>query len=229
MKRSQINGVIRAARDLVKTRSFFLPPFADWSPEDWRRAGPDCRRVTDCRLGWDVTDFGQGDFIRLGAVLFTIRNGNLKSPGLGTPYAEKIIILEPGQRLPLHFHWSKTEDIINRGGGRLVMELYNSREDEGVDRDSPVTVCCDGRETIVAPGAHVTVEPGGSMTLTPRVFHRFWAAPDAGTLLAGEVSAVNDDETDNLFAESVSRFSDIEEDEPAAFVLCNEYGSAQRR
>ena len=40
---------------------------------------------------------------------------------------------------------------------------------------------------------------------------------------AGEVSAVNDDKTDNYFAEPTARFADIEEDEPILYPLCNEY------
>ena len=226
MKRSEIDKEIRAALELLKAQAFCpLPPFASWSPDQWRQSGPECRRIVDCRLGWDVSDFGGGDFNRLGAVLFTIRNGNLRSPSLGTPYAEKVIILKPGQRLPLHFHWSKTEDIINRGGGRLMMELYKARDDDSVDRVSPVTVSCDGREVSVQPGVPVSMGPGESMTLVPRMYHRFWADAAGGTLLTGEVSSVNDDETDNMFAESVSRFATIEEDVPAAFVLCNEYES----
>jgi D-lyxose ketol-isomerase len=228
MKRSAINRAVVAARDFLKTRAFALPPFASWTPEEWRQAGPDCRRIVDCRLGWDVTDFGRGDFDRLGAVLFTIRNGVQGTPGLGTPYAEKIIILAPGQRLPLHLHWSKQEDIINRGGGILVMELYNARKDESLDRDSPVTAWCDGRERKLAAGVPVKLGPGESMTLTPGSYHRFWADPAAGTLLVGEVSTVNDDDTDNLFAETVSRFATVEEDEPPAFLLCNEYASIAR-
>lgn len=35
--------------------------------------------------------------------------------------------------------------------------------------------------------------------------------------------AVNDDNTDNYFAEPTARFADIEEDEPVLYPLCNEY------
>ena len=223
MKRSQINREIRAAHEFLRARSFALPPFASWSAAEWRRAGPDCRRILECRLGWDVTDFGGGAYDTLGALLFTIRNGVLAAPDVGTPYAEKIIILKPGQRLPIHLHWSKTEDIINRGGGVLCMELYQAHDDDSLDRASPVTVCCDGRESTVAAGSRVVLQPGQSMTLRPRTYHKFWADKDGGMLLVGEVSSVNDDETDNLFAEPVSRFATVEEDEPAAFLLCNEY------
>jgi len=37
------------------------------------------------------------------------------------------------------------------------------------------------------------------------------------------VSSVNDDNTDNRFAEQSSRFSDIVEDEEPRWLLCNEY------
>lgn len=223
MKRSEINREIRAARKFLVERGFHLPPFAAWSPEDWRAAGPEYDRVRTNRLGWDVSDFGGGDFDRFGAVLFTIRNGNHRAPKLGTPYAEKIIILKPGQRLPLHFHASKTEDIINRGGGGLVFELFAAGADGSVDSESSVTVYRDGQKNTLPPGKMVTLQPGESMTLTPRLHHKFWADSKGGVVLCGEVSTVNDDEKDNFFAEPVSRFAAIEEDEPPNYVLCNEY------
>ena len=46
-------------------------------------------------------------------------------------------------------------------------------------------------------------------------------------MLIGEVSAVNDDKTDNCFAEKMGRFPKIEEDEPALHLLCNEYPLAR--
>ena len=53
--------------------------------------------------------------------LITIRNGNRamqdKYPKV---YAEKLLYMKEGQYSPNHFHWYKTEDIINRGGGTLL-------------------------------------------------------------------------------------------------------------
>jgi D-lyxose ketol-isomerase len=224
MKRSEINSAIRTALAVVERHQFYLPPFAYWSAEKWREADPACERVRLNSLGWDITDFGSGHFDEFGAVLFTLRNGNYQQPGEGTPYAEKAIILKPGQRLPLHFHWSKTEDIINRGGGILALELYNCLPGDRVDSVSPVHVFCDGRERTVSAGEIFDLAPGESITLTPKLFHRFWAKKEAGTLICGEVSTVNDDRTDNFFAEPISRFADIEEDEPPAYLLSNEYG-----
>ena len=223
MKRSEINAAIRMSEDVVQKQNFHLPPFAYWTAEHWRKVGPEHDRVRLNALGWDITDFGGGDFDRYGAVLFTIRNGNYASPAEGTPYAEKIIILKPDQRLPLHFHFSKTEDIINRGGGILVLELYNSRPDDTVDREAPVVAYCDGQRRTFKPGEIFSLGPGESITLPPRLFHRFWADAKGGTLICGEVSSVNDDRTDNFFAEPVSRFATIEEDTPPLRLLSNEY------
>jgi len=223
MKRSEINKAVRTARDVLKKHHFNLPPFADYFPEQWRLAEGEWGRIRLNGLGWDVTDFGGDDFPAFGTVLFTLRNGNHKHIEHGTPYAEKVIVLLPGQRLPLHFHYSKTEDIINRGGGILVMELYNAMPDETVDRESEVHVYCDAVERTVSPGEIFELHPGESITLTPRMYHRFWAGEKGGVLICGEVSSVNDDMTDNYFAEPVKRFADIEEDEPAGYVLCNEY------
>lgn len=223
MKRSEINQAIKTAREVLKKHQLYLPPFADYSPEQWRQAGGEWNRLRVNGLGWDVTDFGGDNFSNYGAVLFTLRNGNHENLELGTPYAEKIIVLLPGQRLPLHFHYSKTEDIINRGGGIMVMELYNALPDETVDRDSEVQVYCDGVERTYAPGEVFELYPGESITLTPRLYHRFWASSEGGILICGEVSPVNDDDTDNCFAKLVKRFTIIEENESAICVLCNEY------
>ena len=65
--------------------------------------------------------------------------------------------------------------------------------------------------------------PGESITLPPRLAHQFQAV--GGTVLAGEVSSLNDDETDNYFIEPVSRFPSVEEDAPPLYPLCTEYPS----
>ncbi|MHB9037146.1 MAG: D-lyxose/D-mannose family sugar isomerase [Armatimonadota bacterium] len=223
MKRSEINNAIDLALDVLSQHHFHLPPFAHWTPEEWQKVGCNCERIIASGLGWDVSDYGAGDFLNFGTVFFTLRNGNHAHAELGTPYAEKIMILQPGQRLPLHFHWTKTEDIINRGGGIMVMELYNSLSDDSLDKSSPVTFFSDGRERTVAAGEFFELMGGESITLTPRMYHRFWASKDGGVLICGEVSTVNDDNTDNCFAETVSRYTVIEEDEARKYILCNEY------
>ena len=59
-------------------------------------------------------------------------------------YAEKLLMLKEGQHSPMHFHWKKSEDIINRGGGTLIIHLYND-DGEGGLADTDVTVNSDGR------------------------------------------------------------------------------------
>ena len=82
--------------------------------------------LRDNLLGWDITDFGSGDFRKVGLALFTLRNGNQASPErYPKPYAEKLLMLYQGQRAPFHFHWYKMEDIINRGGNDVTITLYN--------------------------------------------------------------------------------------------------------
>jgi D-lyxose ketol-isomerase len=228
MKRSEINQAVRLAEETLREHQICLPPFGCWPPEKWKEAGDEYERVRANGLGWDISDFGGNDFRSFGTVQFTLRNGNHLRPSEGTPYAEKLIILIPGQRLPLHFHYTKTEDIINRGGGTLVMELFNSLPDGSVDRDSEVTVYCDGCRRHYGPGEVFVLEPGESITLVPRLHHLFRAGRDGGVLVLGEVSTVNDDLEHNFFAEPVSRFPDIEEDEPPVRLLCGDYRSGGR-
>ena len=81
----------------------------------------------------------------------------------------------------------------------------------------------DGIKKVVKAGEELEVTVGNSITLTPGLYHLFGAREGCGDVLAGEVSAVNDDRCDNHFAENVSRFSQIDEDAVQTVILCNEY------
>ena len=171
------------------------------------------------QLGWDITDFGSDRFDDVGLFLFTIRNGSLESlrTGRGKSYAEKIMVVRAGQVTPLHFHWGKTEDIINRGGGTLVLRLFNSTAAEGLDRERPVEVSLDGVRRVVPAGDLVRLGPGESITLETGLYHEFWG--EDGKVLVGEVSAVNDDAADNRFLDPVGRFPAVVEDEAPLHLL----------
>lgn len=222
MKRSTINAILREADAFLKQHRFLLPPFAYWTPEDWAAKGAEARTIVARRLGWDITDFGLGDFEKNGLFLFTLRNGDLSAlpAGRGMLYAEKIMIVDPDQVTPLHLHRVKTEDIINRGGGKLVIQLYHADADEGLAA-ADVTILQDGIARTVQAGDMLVLHPGESVTLPTKVYHAFWAA-DQRTLV-GEVSLVNDDYTDNYFHEPIGRFPAIEEDEPPLYLLVNDY------
>lgn len=223
MKRSEINRYIARTEEWIRERNVFLPPFAYWMPEDWLHKSCDYDEIRANMLGWDVTDYGLGDFDKTGLLLFTIRNGNLKEPRFAKAYAEKMLICEIGQLSPNHFHWYKSEDIINRGGGDLMMQLWGSEPDETLS-DRPVQVRVDGRALELPAGSILRLTPGESVTLRPRLYHAFWA--EKGRVLAWEVSMTNDDNIDNRFYDVPQRFSEIEEDEPARRLLCNEYPPA---
>ncbi|MBI2297961.1 MAG: D-lyxose/D-mannose family sugar isomerase [Armatimonadetes bacterium] len=222
MRRSEINALLRDAWAFFDTYRFRLPEWAAWTPADWAAAGAAASEVVQHHLGWDITDFGSGDFLRIGLLLFTVRNGDLADPTCRKTYAEKVMIVREEQLTPLHFHHQKMEDIINRGGGDLVIELWNSTAGDGC-ADTPVRVSIDGVERTVEAGGRVELRPGQSITLPPRLYHAFWGAEGRGTVLVGEVSSVNDDATDNRFYEPVGRFPAIAEDEPPLHLLCTEY------
>ena len=222
MKRSEINAILKEAESFCHKMNFNLPPWAYWSPEQWAHAGHECDEIRENMLGWDITDYGHGQFRDIGLALFTIRNGNLKNPVYKKPYAEKLLISQENQLSPNHFHWNKMEDIINRGGGNLMIQVWNSTADEEL-ADTPVTVHLDGIAKEVPAGAVLRLTPGMSITLTQRLYHAFWAEEGYGPVLIGEVSMVNDDNTDNRFYEPQGRFPSIEEDVAPLYLLCNEY------
>ena len=227
MKRSEINAQIKKAIAFIDRQGFALPPFTQWTPDDWKTKGHEYDEIRDNMLGWDVTDYGQGRFEELGLVLITIRNGNQHmTDKYDKPYAEKIFIIQQKQVSPMHFHWSKMEDIINRGGGNLMVRLYNRTQDNKLS-NTDVTVRQDGRAYQVPAGTWVRLMPGESISLEKEVFHEIVVESETGDVLVGEVSLCNDDNTDNYFLESLGRFPAIEEDEPAFRLLCTEYPKAR--
>ena len=224
MKRSEINAVIKRFEKLLEEHRFELPPFCKWTPEEWQTKGHEYDEIRDNMLGWDVTDYGMGDFGHLGLALITIRNGNVHNPKYTKTYAEKIIMCDSGQVSPMHFHWHKMEDIINRGGNDIHFTLYNATEDEQL-ADTPVKIFSDGRCYTVPAGETVVLKLGQSLSLYPYYYHEF-VIPEGGPVLIGEVSMCNDDNTDNRFLNPLGRFPTIEEDEPPYRLLCNEYPKA---
>ena len=85
MKRSEINRHIEDMLDFARRRQFPLPPWACFTPAQWAAVGPEADEVRRCGLGWDITDFGSGEFARTGLTLFTVRNGR---PGADGPAAK---------------------------------------------------------------------------------------------------------------------------------------------
>ncbi|SFP72599.1 D-lyxose/D-mannose family sugar isomerase [Tranquillimonas alkanivorans] len=222
MKRSRINDIMRAADEMIRAHGFVLPPFAYWTPEEFRRR-TDAARIVDTRMGWDITDYGQGDFDRQGLFLFTLRNGDLSDleRGRGMCYAEKLLISRQDQLSPMHTHRIKAEDIINRGGATLAVQLHGSDADGNFDIAAGGHVLCDGIVREYAAGEVLKLAPGESVTLMPGDWHAFWG--EGGDVLIGEVSTVNDDLTDNVFREDIGRFSEVEEDEAPLHLLVSDY------
>ena len=222
MKRSEINAIMSEADQFIRQRGFYLPPFAYWTPAEWRSRGEEAREIVENQMGWDITDFGWGRFDTLGLFLFTLRNGSLDEMRVkqGKLYCEKLMIVGVDQVTPMHFHWNKVEDIINRGGGKLVIQLYNANDEEGL-ADSTVVASLDGAKRQVKAGDVVRLAPGESITLPPRLYHKFWGAEDR--VLVGEVSLVNDDQNDNRFYETIGRFPAIDEDEEPLHLLVTDY------
>jgi D-lyxose ketol-isomerase len=221
MKRSRINEILREGDAFIRSFGYIMPPFAHWSPDELKERRP--AGIVDARLGWDITDYGQEKFDELGLFLFTVRNGRAEdlSRGTGMLYAEKIMISRQNQLSPMHRHIVKAEDIINRGGGKLVLELFMSNPDGSIDDNAEVSVPTDGVVRTMPAGSLLKLDPGESVTLLPGVWHAFWG--EGGDVLIGEVSTVNDDLTDNIFAQKIGRFSKIEEDERPVHLLVSDY------
>jgi hypothetical protein len=223
MKRSTINTIMAEADDLIRQHGFALPPFAYWTPDDFAARKDVARNVINARCGWDITDYGAGNYDAMGLFLFTLRNGRLADlqRGGGMCYAEKLLISRQDQLSPMHTHVIKAEDIINRGGATLVIELFGSDDQGRFAEDKGGTVFCDGIRRDFAPGEKLKLARGESVTLMPGDWHAFWG--EGGDVLIGEVSTVNDDETDNVFREPIGRFAQVDEDVTPTHLLVSDY------
>lgn len=225
MKRSRINDIMAAADDMIRHYGFVLPPFAYWTPDAFKANAPKAGRIIDARMGWDITDFGAGNFDEMGLFLFTLRNGQLADlqRGGGMCYAEKLLISRQDQLSPMHTHFLKAEDIINRGGATLVIELCGSDDAGNYAPDRGGMVRCDGLDVPYTPGMKLKLAPGESVTLMPGDWHAFWG--EGGDVLIGEVSTVNDDLIDNIYVQPIGRFAEIEEDVAPTHLLVSDYDS----
>lgn len=224
MKRSSINRLIDEAIAFFDRSSLKLPPWALWTAEQWLAAGEETSEIRNHGMGWNVTDFGGGEFDKTGLILFIMRNGRLHKglPSTTKTYAEKAMMVKPGQVTPWHFHWMKTEDLINRGGGRLEVELGWASGDEKSIAPEQVVVQVDGVTRKLPAGGKLILEPGESVTLPPRMCHQFCGHSGDQPVCVGEISNLNDDNTDNCFLFGIEPRV-IEEDTSPKYWLCSEY------
>jgi D-lyxose ketol-isomerase len=222
MLRSFIDRRIDAMMELCERCAFKLPPFALWDGAKFHADGEASRRIAERGLGWNIVEFTPGGFAREGLGLFTLRMGDWRalSKGVGRLYSEKALMAEDGQRTPHHYHVVKTEDIVNRGGARFVVELFKV-DRAGKRLAERVRALKDATMIEVAAGGRVRLEPGESLVLEPYVAHAFWA--EGGATLAGEVSLVNYDATDNYFLPPPAPAAPIEEDAPMRHVTVRDY------
>ncbi len=230
MKRSKLNRLLLEAQNTVREYKFNLPPWAFYTPKDWADAGPEADQIRNHELGWIVADFSdpneESNFEQHGLLLFVARNGLLGADGkLVTPqsYAEKIMIVRPGQRTSYHFHWKKFEDLLNRSGGRLLLEVAWAHENERDLLDDEVALVQDNIVTRVKAKETITLQPGQSVQLPPRLCHQFYGHPGDGHVLAGEISNTNDDHNDNCFLGREFASNPVIEDEPPAVLTIADY------
>jgi D-lyxose ketol-isomerase len=232
LNRARVETSIAIAKEVFRAFQVQLPGYAYWTTADWDRAGSEYDEVRDCMLGWDVTDFGSKDFEHIGRTLFTLRNGNLHDLRYPKSYAEKLILDPEGQRAPAHFHRTKREDIINRGGGNILVQLTRVTADDRPAKGQ-LSIQVDGCRRLINSGETVRLRPGESLCIPARTIHQFWGEEGTGMKIngigytvSGEVSSVCDDLKDNFFFADLTRFPVILEDAPRKHYLCNEYPAA---
>lgn len=215
MKRSEINYYIEMFSKFCQKNKYFLPSFNLKSKET-------VRELAARQIGWDITDFGCGQFEKIGLSLFTIRNGNPKEKNT-IPYCEKAMFSLPNQKTPCHYHKKKTEDIFVRAGSNLIIRIWPSKLKEKKD-GLKIKVLFNGSEyREIVSGKKISLSPGETVTLTPAHAHEFYGDPKGTGTLVGEVSTYNDDQGDNYFIDKVARFPEVGEDEKIKHYLVSDY------
>jgi D-lyxose ketol-isomerase len=190
MKRSAINRAWRDAVACFARHHWALPP----------------------RPRWDITDFGFGDFDRVGLTLVNLATE--------PEYCEKLMYARCGQATPCHAHARKKEDIICRAG-ELVLELWPAKPVIGAVLAPTTRVSVNGEPCEIATGQPFVLAAGSRVTLVPGIWHAF--RPASAECIIGEVSTANDDLHDNVFLDpAVGRFPGIDEDERAEIRLVSE-------
>lgn len=222
MKRSKVNEAIRDMEYLLKIYNVALPPFCNCTPEEWDDHGMQWESVRSDMLGWLVTDFGLNKFEETGLVSVTLRN--FRNENLS--YAEKLMMLDDAQQIPLHYHKKKTEDIMNRFGGNVIIHLYDLKVNEGKSQ-ALVQFVLDGKKMEMSSGSSIVLRPGSSITIFPNTLHDYEAEFGKGAVILGEVSNANDDINDNFFVDNLKLIPDIEEDERSYRYLIYEYPEYQ--
>jgi D-lyxose ketol-isomerase len=158
--------------------------------------------------------------------VFNLRNGKYNSSIYTKKYAQKAMYMKENQKSVIHYHKDKMEDIFNQGGGNILIEFWKV-DDNGELSNEPVDISLSGKHIVQPAGEPVCIVPGESVWVPQYTYHRFWAQKDHGSVLSVEVSTVCNDYGDNFFLESGERFPSIQEDEPARYLLCNEYNKVQ--
>jgi hypothetical protein len=194
MKRSEINLSYRQAQACFRQHGWTLPPHPHW----------------------DITDFGLGDFVRVGLTLVNLANE--------PEYCEKLMYARKGQTTPAHTHRKKKEDIVCRWG-ELTLWLWPDRigaqQGAQAGAGAAFSVPINGVSVTVDSSIPVVLAAGNRITLLPGVWHAF--APSSEECIIGEVSTANDDALDNIFLNpDVGRFPGITEDEPAEIRLVSD-------
>jgi len=227
MKRSQINNLIDEALEFIHSQHFYLPTWAKWNADKWKTMGEEVEEIRKHGLGWMVTDFGSKEFEKTGLLTFVMRSGLLLNnrPQTTKLYGEKLFVVQSEQLTPWHFHWMKTKDLINRGGGRLDVELAWVGDDEKSFEEREVRVQLDGITKVVPVGDKLILEPGESVTVPPKLCLQFCGHKGDNAVLAGEVSSLNDGTRDNCYLGKKVDRTPIVEDEAPKYSLIGEYAN----
>ena len=219
MRRSEINRIMLEAEETFRRHGTIPPPWAAWSLRDWA-AHPEQSPPSAPRIRWAGTSPISARATSAGAVCCCCALATGSAGLRRAALCEKLMIVREAQETPFHRHLIKVEDIINRGGGNLIIETVRVEAD--TLSPDPHDVLIDGAIRRVEAHEPIRLTPGESITLVPGQLHRFYGEDGRGDVLVGEVSQVNDDVNDNIFLEPVGRFATIEEDEPARHPLWSE-------
>lgn len=79
MKRSEINNALKELEAMCAQYRFALPPFCQFTSEQWQDLGHEYDEVRECMLGWGIADYGKRPY-----GVSPLRRGSTTSPPRST-------------------------------------------------------------------------------------------------------------------------------------------------
>ena len=215
MQRSEVNCLQREALRAFAEHRFALPPFATWNEAEWRNNPEAACYCHAHQMGWDITDFGSGDFAP--------RARDLPRPerrqGFSTekPYAKPPVVPRSTRRriISTASRWRTSSAAAAQPDPELAKYV------DGALAEQPVTVTVDDGSASPAPASRSSASPARASPSPARSGTAFTPKRATGRVRRGGLAGERRPYP-QLFLRKGRPVRGIEEDQEKLYPLWNE-------